>query len=247
MEALLEHYGYLFLARNAIFTIVDKRHILLDPRYDIGSIAEYEPALHAALEAYGRYFGVQPPPPAGSTIDAWIDYFAPMATDLRGKHLKGDASLKDCLRVLRGDKTGFCVYDLLVSHRAAAALLSLAGRFIARLDEEKRKRGVLDRDLLICTRTLLDNSSALDRIRRQFDYIFVGEFRNRSRAGRDLRATRPRRIGRVRAEPHDRRRRSKQSIYRFRRADRSVSTVHGVAREADTSRISIGHAAARAC
>ena len=61
-EALLEHYGYLFQARAAIFTLVDKRHILLDRKYDIGSIAEYEPALHAALKTYSQYFGEAAPP-----------------------------------------------------------------------------------------------------------------------------------------------------------------------------------------
>jgi ATP-dependent helicase/nuclease subunit A len=220
-EALLEHYGYLFQARGAIFTLVDKRHILLDRKYEIGSIAEYEPALHAALETYSRYFGAAPPPPAGSTIDAWIDYFAPMANDLRNRHLKGDERLKDCLRVLRGEKTGFCVYDLLVSHRAATALLALTTRFIARLDDEKRKRGVLDfDDLLIRTRMLLDNPAALERIRQQFDYIFVDEFQDTDRVQVEIfdRLARDRSgvlvPGKtiVVGDP-------KQSIYAFRRAD----------------------------
>ena len=220
-EALLEHYGYLFQAKSAIFTLVDKRHILLDRKYDIGTIAEYEPALRAAVEVYARYFGASPPPPPGSSINAWIEYFAPMAVKLRKAHLKGDDRLKDCLRVLRGDKTGACVYDLLVSHRAADALLKLAARFIARLDEEKRKRGVLDfDDLLIRTRMLFENAPALDQIRKQYDYIFVDEFQDTDR---------------VQVEIFDRLARGssgefvtgrtivvgdpKQSIYAFRRAD----------------------------
>ena len=220
-EALLEHYGYLFQARAAIFALVDKRHLLLDTSYTIGTIAEYEPALRSAVATYSRYFGAADPPPQGSSIDAWIDYFAPMAGDLRKSLLKGDEQFKDCLRVLRGEKTGVCVYDLLVSHRAAGALLSLTRRFIARLDEEKRKRGVLDfDDLLIRTRMLLDNPSALDRIRKQYDYIFVDEFQDTDR---------------VQAEIFDRLARDasgnfvpgktivvgdpKQSIYAFRRAD----------------------------
>jgi ATP-dependent helicase/nuclease subunit A len=220
-EALLEHYGYLFQARAAIFALVDKRHLLLDRSYTIGTIAEYEPALRSAVATYSRYYGAADPPPQGSSIDAWIDYFAPMAGDLRKSHLKGDEQLKDCLRVLRGEKTGACVYDLLVSHRAAVALLSLTRRFIARLDEGKRKRGLLDfDDLLIRTRMLLDNPSALDRIRKQYDYIFVDEFQDTDR---------------VQAEIFDRLARDasgnfvpgktivvgdpKQSIYAFRRAD----------------------------
>ena len=220
-ETLLEHYGYLFQAKSAIFTLVDKRHILLDRKYDIGTIAEYEPALRAAIEVYARYFGAAPPPPEGSDIDAWIDYFAPMAVNLRKIHLKGDERLKDCLRVLRGDKTGACVYDLLISHRAAGALLELATRFITRLDEEKRKRGVLDfDDLLMRTRALLDNAAALDRIRKQYDYIFVDEFQDTDRVQVEIfdRLARDRSGAFVPGktivvgDP-------KQSIYAFRRAD----------------------------
>ncbi|HYS55829.1 MAG TPA: UvrD-helicase domain-containing protein [Thermoanaerobaculia bacterium] len=220
-EALLEHYGYLFQAKSAIFTLVDKRHIFLDRRYDIGTIAEYEPALRTALETYSRYFGAPPAPPEGSSIDAWIDYFAPMAVKLRKMQRRGDEPLKDCLRVLRGDKTGSCVYDLLISHRAADALLELATRFMARLDEEKRKRGVLDfDDLLIRTRMLLDDASALDRIRKQYDYIFVDEFQDTDRVQVEIfdRLARDRSgsfvPGRtiVVGDP-------KQSIYSFRRAD----------------------------
>src|SRR5439155_22380640 len=157
-EALLEHYGYLFQARAAIFTLVDKRHILLDQKYDIGSIAEYEPALHAALATYSQYFGAEAAPQAGSSIEAWIEYFAPMANDLRNRHLKGDERLKDCLRVLRGEKTGFCIYDLFISHRAASALLGLTSRFIARLDDIKLNSVVLVFDdlLLHMSRFLVD-------------------------------------------------------------------------------------------
>ena len=220
-EALLEHYGYLFQARAAIFTLVDKRHILLDQKYDIGSIAEYEPALHDAIATYAQYFGAEAAPPAGSSIETWIEYFAPMANDLRNRHLKGDDRLKDCLRVLRGKETGTCIYDLLVSHRAAVALLSLTRRFVARLDDEKRTRGVLDfDDLLIRTRALTDNAAALDRIRQQFDYIFVDEFQDTDRIQVEIfdRLARDRSgefvPGKtiVVGDP-------KQSIYAFRRAD----------------------------
>ena len=62
------------------------------------------------------------------------------------------------------------VYDLLVSHRAAAALLSLTRRFVKRLDEEKRTRGVVDfDDLLIRTLALLGDPAILERARQQFE------------------------------------------------------------------------------
>ena len=48
-EALLQHAGYLFLARKMIFNLVDRRDLLIDA-YDIGSIAEHEEMLLAAVE-----------------------------------------------------------------------------------------------------------------------------------------------------------------------------------------------------
>ncbi len=191
-EVLLEHCTYLFQARNFIFALIEKRHLLLDDRYDIGGIEEYEKTLFNAVQtirARGKddrritkYLRATQPPVTGSSIDVWIDYFAPIAVDLRQTHLKDDERCKEAIRTLRGEKTGFCVYDLLISHRAAAALLSLTRRFIATLDEEKRKRGFLDfDDLLICTRRLLDDRSVLDRVRQQFDFIFVDEFQDTDR------------------------------------------------------------------
>src|SRR5262249_42233773 len=38
-EALLEQCNYVFLARGLIFSLLEKRHLLLDDSYDIGSIA----------------------------------------------------------------------------------------------------------------------------------------------------------------------------------------------------------------
>src|SRR5204863_622266 len=120
-----------------------------------------------------------------------------------------------------GDKKGDSVVDRLTSHRAAVALLSMTRRFIAFLDAEKWRRGVVDfDDLLLRTAALLDDQPVLDRVRRQFDYIFVDEFQDTDR----VQARIIERLARDRGgalvsgkivvvgDP-------KQSIYGFRRAD----------------------------
>lgn len=229
-EALLDHYGYLFRVQEAILLLVDRRHLLLDSRYDIGNIAEYEGTLRSAIDDFRRnggdsriavYFRSSEPPPEGSDIDAWIDYFAPVAIDLRQAKIPDLRRCAGAIKTLRGKDTGSCVYDLLISHRAAAALLAVSRRFIARLDDEKRRRGVLDfDDLLLCTRRLLDNPPALERIRNQFDCLFVDEFQDTDRVQAEI-------LDRLARDPSgayvpgktvvvgD----PKQSIYAFRRAD----------------------------
>ncbi|HEY6893134.1 MAG TPA: UvrD-helicase domain-containing protein, partial [Rhodanobacteraceae bacterium] len=172
-EALLEQCNYVFLARGIIFQLLEKRHLLLDDRYDIGSIEDFEPVLIDAL----RSVSVRdvPPPPRGSSMDAWIDYFAPCAKQLRAIDFRYDKRDRKALTVLRPEPR-VCVYDTLVSHRAAAAALALTRRFVAYLDREKRARGVLDfDDLLLRTRALLENPDVLERVRNQFDFIFVDE------------------------------------------------------------------------
>ena len=230
-EALLEHCTYLFQAQNYIFSLVDKRHLLLDAHYEIGTIAEYENALVEAVQtirARGRddsritkYVRANSPPATGSSIENWIEYFAPIATDLRAADLRLEDRCKEAIRTLRVGDKGTSVYDLLISHRAATALLSMTRRFINHLDEEKRKRGVLDfDDLLICTRRLLDEPTVLERIRQQFDYIFVDEFQDTDRLQAEiLKLLATDRSGNftpgklvIVGDP-------KQSIYAFRRAD----------------------------
>jgi ATP-dependent helicase/nuclease subunit A len=227
-EALLQHAGYLFLARKMIFDLVDRRDLLLDETYEIGSIAEYEATLRSCIETMrlhgdGRiatYFRTQAAPAVGSDIDAWIEFFAPIAADIRTEHLqRGICS--DAMKALRGGDKGNSVYDLLVSHRAAAALLSLTRRFVKRLDEEKRTRGVVDfDDLLIRTLALLGDPAILERVRQQFDFIFVDEFQDTDRIQAQIIDALARdRSGAYLAgktivvgDP-------KQSIYGFRRAD----------------------------
>jgi ATP-dependent helicase/nuclease subunit A len=234
-EALLEHVGYLFLVRNIILPLIDRRDLLLDDSYGLGALDLVEHELLIAIERLRGceadsvsgicdYLRDHRPPPRGSGIDAWLDYLKPIANDIRTNHLpKGkNAQFNDALRVLRAsDKTGNSVYDRLSSHRAAVALLSMMRRFLAFLDDQKRSRGVVDfDDLLLRTLAVLDDDAVLDRVRGQFDYIFVDEFQDTDR----IQARIIDRLARNRGgalvdgrtivvgDP-------KQSIYGFRRAD----------------------------
>ena len=55
-------------------------------------------------------------------------------------------------------------------------------RFLAWLDAEKRKLGVVDfDDLLLRTLALLDDQAVLERARSQYDFIFVDEFQDTDR------------------------------------------------------------------
>ena len=229
-EVLLDHAGYLFLAQNLIFDLVDRRDLLLDDTYTIGELADLEPTIIDALKILRdaaaskseivRYVRANAWPAAGSSIDDWIEYFRPIAPHIRSENLKND-STKPAMKVLRAGDKGDSVYDLLVSHRAAVALVSLTRRYLARLDAEKRARGVLDfDDLLILTLRLLDDSSVLDRIRLQLDYIFVDEFQDTDR----IQARIIDRLARNSSERYHPGRTivvgdPKQSIYGFRRAD----------------------------
>src|SRR5581483_8251218 len=228
-EAVLDHYGYPFRVQQAILLLVDRRHLLLDDGYHIGDIGEYEGMLHAAIELIrdskvdrriAIYLRSTPAPLPGSGIEEWIDFFAPIAVDLRSAKIPDFQGCGGAIKVLRG-KIGSSIYDLLISHRAAAALLSLTRRFVGRLDEEKRRRGVLDfDDLLLCTRRLLGDPAALERIRNQFDCIFVDEFQDTDRVQAEILDKLARDASGafvpgktvVVGDP-------KQSIYAFRRAD----------------------------
>src|SRR5947208_2723491 len=230
-EVLIEHAGYLFLIRDLIFGLIERRDLLLDESYDIGSVALIEDDLVDAIRAMrieggdrpmARYFRANDPP--RGDLEAWIEYLKPIADEVRDTDLprgrKNDA-VSAALRILRGGDKGECVVDLLASHRAAISLLAMTRRFIAFLDAEKRARGVVDfDDLLLRTLALLDDHAVLERVRRQFDFIFVDEFQDTDR----VQARIIERLARDRAgalvpgrtvvvgDP-------KQSIYGFRRAD----------------------------
>ena len=225
---LLRHTGYLFLIRNAIFELVDRRDLIAETGYDTGDMRDIEERLLVALGnvrdgAIGRW--VDANPPKRGTLDQWIEYLEPIAGEIRSRDLpRGRAGevTAAALKVLRGtEKKGDSIYDTLVSHRAALALLSLARRFVAFLDVEKRKLGVVDfDDLLLRTLAMLDDGAVLERIRRQIDYLFVDEFQDTDRTQARIidRLARDRDNAYVAGktivvgDP-------KQSIYGFRRAD----------------------------
>jgi ATP-dependent helicase/nuclease subunit A len=232
-EILLDHYGYLFLIRNQIVSLIDHRELLLEEGYELGDIRDVEDSLIAALadvacfdeERFCRYVKTTPRPPRGSTIDAWIDYLAPIAGEIRTLNLpKGRRlePLSDALKVLRSDdKKGSSIYDRLTGHRAAVTLHAVARRYLAFLDREKRALGVVDfDDLLIRTLALLQDETVLERVRQQFDYLFVDEFQDTDRTQARIidRLARDRTGAYVPGktiivgDP-------KQSIYAFRRAD----------------------------
>ena len=234
-EVLLEHVGYLFLVRNIILPLIDRRDLFLDDTCDLGALDLVEHELLIAIERLRvcdadsvagicDYLRANPSPRRGSDIETWLEYLKPIANVIRTSDLpKGrKAEFNEAVRVLRADKDkGNSVYDRLSSHRAAVSLLSMMRRFLTFLDEEKRKRGVVDfDDLLLRTLAVLDDETVIERVRGQFDFIFVDEFQDTDRVQARIidRLARDRSgalvDGRtiVVGDP-------KQSIYGFRRAD----------------------------
>ncbi len=232
-EILLDHFGYLFLIRNQIVSLIEHRELLTEEGYELGSILDVEDGLIAALDdvacfnegRFCRYVKTTPRPRRGSPIDAWIDYLAPIAGEIRTLNLPKGRKLEplaDALKFLRSDdKKGSSIYDRLTGHRAAMTLQALARRYLAFLDREKRALGVVDfDDLLIRTLALLQDESVLERVRQQFDYLFVDEFQDTDRTQARIidRLARDRTGAYVPGktivvgDP-------KQSIYGFRRAD----------------------------
>lgn len=231
-ETLVEQCNYLFLIREILFSLVERRDLILDERYECGGIEEAEDELVAALddirrggfpEEIARYVA-EKAPPVSEGLDAWCKYLQPIANEIRNTPLprkKNEQLLANALKVLRAGDSRDCVIDRLNRHRAALAARSLAIRFIRFLDDEKRKLGVVDfDDLLIRTQAVLGNAELLPRVRAQFDFIFVDEFQDTDRVQADIidRLARdesgalvPGRTVIV-GDP-------KQSIYGFRRAD----------------------------
>ncbi len=234
-EVLLEHVGYLFLVRNIILPLIDRRDLFLDDTYDLGALDLVEHELLIAIDRLRicdadsvagicGYLRANPSPRRGSDIETWLEYLKPIANVIRTSDLpKGrKAEFNEAVRVLRADKDkGNSVYDRLSAHRAAVSLLSMMRRFLNFLDAEKRKRGVVDfDDLLLRTLAVLDDETVIERVRGQFDFIFVDEFQDTDRVQARIigRLARDRSgalvDGRtiVVGDP-------KQSIYGFRRAD----------------------------
>jgi ATP-dependent helicase/nuclease subunit A len=189
-----------------------------------GRVADYlrttsSPAESRDLAGWGRIDRATASPLAG--MDAWIEYLQPIASSIRQIDFRYCGALKEPMTFLRAGDRGNSVYDRLVSHRAAMALVAMTRRFIDFLDAEKRKLGVVDfDDLLLRTLALLDDESVLARARAQFDFIFVDEFQDTDRTqariidklARDASGAFVPGKTIVVGDP-------KQSIYGFRRAD----------------------------
>jgi ATP-dependent helicase/nuclease subunit A len=237
-EALFEHAGYFFVIRELILSMAGRRDLLAEmdsPAAEtlFGTIEDVRQRLQEAIlwvlrerpdvkdEAASTVAEYIHGTPCGAeTLDQWIEWLRPIAEPMRSINLTGCGPLKEPMRVLRSGDRGESVYDDLVSHRAAMALIALTRRFVAHLDQEKRRRGVADfDDLLLRTLAVLEDPVVLDRARAQYDFIFVDEFQDTDRIqariieklGREGDAWTPGRTIVV-GDP-------KQSIYGFRRAD----------------------------
>jgi len=238
-ELLFGHLGYLFMIREVVLSLSNRRDLLdeqeYETGYDFGDFSLVEPQLTEAVLWLRRESATIKDPPAqavssyirqtpfaGGDLDAWIEYLQPIGAAMRNIDLRYcGAAVKQPMVILRSGDKGDSIYDRLVSHRAAMALLALTRRFLTFLDEEKRKLGVVDfDDLLLRTLALLDDETVLARARSQFDFIFVDEFQDTDRTqariigklARDERGTFVPGKTIVVGDP-------KQSIYGFRRAD----------------------------
>ncbi|HEX8255601.1 MAG TPA: UvrD-helicase domain-containing protein, partial [Thermoanaerobaculia bacterium] len=233
-ELLFQHAGYLFQIRDLILGLIERRDLLAETEYDFGDFDEVRGPLEDAIRAirgcpddvgdeHARHIFtyVRETAPVMRTLEECIVYLQPIASSIREANLPRHGVLKEALRILRNGDKGRCIYDRLVSHRAAMALLALTRRFLAFLDAEKRKLGVVDfDDLLLRTHALLEDESVLARARSQFDYIFVDEFQDTDRTqariidrlARDASGAYVAGKTIVVGDP-------KQSIYGFRRAD----------------------------
>ena len=205
-ETTIEHFQYFSQARDAIFSLIERRDLLARPARELGSVVEVKGLLREIIEeAKGiiepvdtltdeharrlfTYIRSNEPPPPQASLDAWIEWLDPMAEDLLAANVprKGTNHEKfgDALKRLRNndDKKGDSVHAQLVSHRAAVALFNLGKRFVSFLDDQKRKLGVVDfDDLLLRTDALLENREVIHRIRAQYDHIFVDECQDTDR------------------------------------------------------------------
>jgi ATP-dependent helicase/nuclease subunit A len=234
-ELLFAHVGYLFAIKDLVLSLMNRRDLLAETDYDFGDFArDVEPQLTDAViwirrdaapckdEAALRVAEyLRSKSFAGGSMEAWIDYLQPIAASIRDIKLPGCGPLTEPMKVLRTPMAGSSIYDRLVSHRAALALLAMTRRFIDYLDAEKHRLGVVDfDDLLLRTLALLDDPAVLARARSQFDSIFVDEFQDTDRTqarivdrlARDASGAFVPGKTIVVGDP-------KQSIYGFRRAD----------------------------
>ena len=197
-EFLLAHVGYLFQIRDLVFALLARRDLLSEADYDFGGLEEIQGELIDSLASIRRSdignikesegapvfrYIQEVEPPRNASIDDWLDYFSPIATPMREANLPRDPALKKALLVLRTENSkNSSIYERLLRHRSTIAIHALTRRFIDFLDREKRKLGVVDfDDLLLRTAELLQQRPVLDRVRQQFDHIFVDEFQDTDR------------------------------------------------------------------
>ena len=168
-EVLLEHVGYLFLVREIDLAAArpprsparrDLRPRRARPSSTSCSIAHRDNCAAAMpIPRHLRLRARASSPPRGSTIDdvARLPRSRSRTRSARRDLPRGKVNehCKQPLRVLRArTRKGHSVYDRLSVHRAAVSLLALTRRFVAFLEEEKRKLGVVDfDDLLLRTLT----------------------------------------------------------------------------------------------
>ncbi len=235
-QVQLDDAGYLFIVRERIFALLERRDLLKETALTFGELSDFDGELRekirdiqaASLTSISdpvqqktlQYIKDAPLPPA--SVDEWISFFAPVASALSDLNLprgKANTSLNQAISSIRGkSKT---IHDRLIAHKAAMALVAMTRRFVAFLDQEKRQRGVVDfDDLLLRTVTLLDDESVLAQARQQYQFLFVDEFQDTDR-------TQARIIDRLARDSYGNFVQGKtilvgdpkQSIYGFRRAD----------------------------
>jgi ATP-dependent helicase/nuclease subunit A len=197
-EVVFAHLGYLFAIRDVLFALIDRRDLLGEVDYDLGTFSLVQAQLEDAVTWVRRSSvdGVKEGSAARKvaeylltnkaqpdSLDAWIAYLQPIAASLRDIDYRTCGPLKEPMVVLRSGEKGDSIYDRLASHRAAMAVLALGRRLIEYLDAEKRKLGVVDfDDLLLRTLAVLEqHEDVLARARKQFDFIFVDEFQDTDR------------------------------------------------------------------
>ncbi|MFN2442003.1 MAG: UvrD-helicase domain-containing protein [Thermoanaerobaculia bacterium] len=177
--SLVQHRGLLSLGLDSISSFRDVASTMRAAVSEIRSLPESDATVtHPDTAAFLSYVRSVPPPDRDEASD-WVAWLEPVANRLRDAHLKGSTRLKTPLRVLRGEKKDENLYDLLLGERTASATLRLAGRFLARLEAETDRRGVLDfDDLLIRTERLLQSPAVAAEVRSRIDWLFVDEFQD---------------------------------------------------------------------
>lgn len=234
----LQHFERLDSVRDVIVSMHSKRDLVSDDSYELGDITEADGELRLALSAIrahdpSKVAAIDDPhalelvrylrsaePPAVADLDAWCEFFSPVSDALDVVTKTRTKSFKEVMRPFL-DIDEKKIHDILDGHRAAVAMRAMGKRFIAHVEEVKRREGVVDfEDLLLRTAQLLEIPEVLADLRGRFDFIFVDEFQDTDRVqARIINALSRDAAGRlvegrtmIVGDP-------KQGIYSFRRAD----------------------------